>query len=135
MLGSLIIGAEGVRQQEVDRVTGIDSLGPMVITPEDRARALADAGLVPQVAPSAAPASAPLGAPDTGLTVREIRQQLKANPASVGDILKAEAERITQGLEVRQSVLKEGRAVAVARGDTALVEGVDALLATLTPEE
>ena len=135
MLGSLVIGAEGVHQQEVDRVTGVASLGPLVITPEDRERALVDAGLVPQVAPSAAPASAGLGAPDKGLTVREVQQALRDNPASVRQLLAAEASRAAQGLEVRASVLKAGRAVAVARGEADLVEKVDALLAQLTPEE
>lgn len=135
MLGSLIIGDAGVREQEIARVTAATQLGPMIITPEDQARALEAAGLTAETPAVVAPTGASLGAPDTGLTVREIRQQLKANPASVGDILKAEAERLTQGLEVRASVLKEARAVALARGESLLVQGVDALLDSLGGEE
>lgn len=135
MLGSLIIGADGVRQQDIDQVTSAHQLGPMIVTEEDKARALVKAGLAPQDAPPAAPASGSLGAPDKGLTVREVIQQLKDNPASVGAILKAEAERMTQGVSARASVLKAGRAVAATRGDDELVAGVDALLAEMSPEE
>lgn len=136
MLGSLIIGADGVHQQEIDRVTATGELGPMIVTADDRAAALVAAGLVPQAAPSAAPVSTGgLGTPDAGLTVREIQTQLRSNPASVGALLAAEAGRAAQGLEVRQTVLRAGRAVALARGETALVERVDALLAELTTEE
>lgn len=135
MLGPLIMDAAEVRDQQIAQVTGAAQLGPLIITPEDQARALVAAGLAPQVAPSAAPVSAGVGAPDKGLTVREIQQQLRENPASVAALLSAEAARAVVGLEVRATVLKAGRAVALAQGDTGLVEKVDALLTALPSAE
>lgn len=102
MLGSLIIGADAVRDQTIAQVTASDQLGPMIITAADRERALIAAGLVvPPVA-----AAAPVVVPDDTLTVREIQQQLRDNPASVREIVLAEGQREEQGLGMRMSVLK-----------------------------
>lgn len=125
MLGSLIIGAAGVRQQEIEQVTSANQLGPLVVTPADQARALAAAGLV-ETAP--APAVAPVVV-DESLTVREVQQQLRDNPTAVKEIVQAEAARAKQGLAIRPSVLKLCLASAKAQQLDALVEAIDDALA------
>ena len=127
MLGSMIIGAEAARQQQVDQVTGANDLGPMIITAEDRDRALQGAGLAPIPVVAAEPAKAE----DKTLTVREVAQLLRANPAGVSDVVKAEAARAEAGLEVRVTVLKLCRPVAEEQGLADLVAAIDDAVAKL----
>lgn len=125
MLGSLIIGAAGVRQQQIEQATSANQLGPLIVTPADQARALAAAGLAEEAPPAPQPTVI-----DGSLTVREVQQQLRDNPASVKEIVQAEATRPGQGLEIRVSVLKLCLASAKAQELDALEAAIEDALAS-----
>lgn len=135
MLGGLIIGAAGVRQQQIEQVTSAHALGPLVVTPADRARAMAAAGLAEEdapvvPAPAAMPATAP--PPDESLSVREVQQLLRENPTAVRDVVQAEASRPGQGLEIRVSVLRLCLASAKSQGLDALVAAIETAIEAAT---